>query len=496
MNRKDYLNISALVIIAIAIFYPLFYSEYAYTDDWYALWQHETGKGTHVLILYGRYLTDVLTNWLFSSVNARTVDDLVYIRLFSLCGWIVCIPVWYLITRKIVLNENLPRPLIFFSTLYLICTPPFAIYVGWASCFEQFIANTAGLISGYILYSSIKYQDDRISVSFLPVVFSIAFGLVSLFTYQNGFGCFLIPFLLHLVTTPKSFRRIFIGIGFYLFTYVVYYLLFKYSLKVNHIGPNQRTIIGVDVFPKLKFLFSKPLATSFHYTYLFNENSIVGFVLYLFIFGGWLTVDFVRRRLLPIAARLKIVFLTFSMIIFIYIPSLIVKEIYSSNRTVFALNMAIFFFTAATLLNILKNYKQRVTIVSILSVLFVINAWYNFNKQFLGPVKNEYHQVRNFIEQTYDPTIDTVYFIRPAEDLFVRKYGITRSWDEFGMPSTFPSWLSEFFVKQVILEKTQDHRKAESIIIKQWPGKKEFSGSALPLSPKIMLVDVEKILNR
>lgn len=493
MNRKEYLNISALVIIAIAIFYPLFYSEYAYTDDWYALWQHETGAGTHVLVLYGRYLTDLLTTWLYSSVNAGAVHDLVYIRLFSLFGWIICIPVWYLITRKIVVKENLPRPLIFFSTLYLICTPPFAIYVGWASCFEEFIANSAGLISGYILYSSIKYQDDRVSVSFLPVAFSMAFGVISLFTYQNGFGCFLVPFLLHLVTTPKSFRRIFIGIGFYLFTYVVYYLLFKYNLKVNHIGVNERTSIGVDVFPKLKFLFSKPLATSFHYTYLFNENSIVGFILYVFIFGGWLIADLLRRRFLPIAARLKILMLTLSMIIFIYIPSLIVKEIYSSNRTLFALNMAVFFLTASTLLNILKNHRQQVAVVSILSVLFVVNAWYNFNKQFLAPVKNEYRQVRNFIEQSYDPTIDTVYFVRPAEDFFVRKYGITRSWDEFGMPSTFPSWVPEFFVRQVILEKTGEHRKAENMIIKQWSDKKEMSDSSHP-SQSTMIVDVQEIM--
>ena len=63
MTGKDYLSISALVVIAIAIFFPVFYSEYSYTDDWYALWQHESGKDTAVLTTYGRQLTDVLANW-------------------------------------------------------------------------------------------------------------------------------------------------------------------------------------------------------------------------------------------------------------------------------------------------------------------------------------------------------------------------------------------------------------------------------------------------
>ena len=493
MNRKDYLNISVLVFIAIAIFYPIFYTEYSYTDDWFALWQHESGKGIHVLIPYGRYLTDILTNWLYSYGNASAVHDLVFIRLFSFFGWILCIPVWYLITKKIVSRENLPHQLILFSTLYIICTPPFTIYVGWASCFEQFIANTAGLLSGYILYSSIKYQNDRITISFLAAALSILFGVVSLFTYQNGFGCFLIPFALHLIKAPQSFRRVFIGIGFYLFTYVVYYLLFKYSLKANHIEAGGRTNIGVDVFPKLKFFFSRPLATAFHFTYLVNEKSIVGFVFYVFIFLGWLIADFYRYRFLPIAKHLKIIALVLSMLVLVYLPSLIVKETYSSNRTLFSLDMVVFFLTANTLLNILKNHKRQVVAVSAFSVLFVINAWYNFNKQFLEPIEKEYRQVRAFIEQSYNPNINTVYFVQPHEDFFVKKYRITRSWDEFGMPSTFPDWVPEFFVKQVIFEKTGDHRVAEKMIIKQWSDKKQFSDSS-HLSQNTIMIDVEEIM--
>ena len=181
------------------------------------------------------------------------------------------------------------------------------------------------------------------------------------------------------------------------------------------------------------------------------------------------------------------------MFVLVYLPSLIVKETYSSNRTLFSLDMVVFFLTANTLLNILKNHKRQVVAVSALSVLFVVNAWYNFSKQFLGPVEKEYRQVRAFIEQSYNPNVNTVYFVQPHEDFFVKKYSITRSWDEFGMPSTFFDWVPEFFVKQVIFEKTDDHQVAEKMIIKKWPDKKQFSDSS-HLSQNTMMIDVEEIM--
>ena len=493
MTGKDYLSISALVVIAIAIFFPVFYSEYSYTDDWYALWQHESGKDTAVLTTYGRQLTDVLANWLYNIINARAVHDLVFIRLFSFFGWLVCIPVWYVITKKIVSKQNLPGQLAFFSTLYMICSPPFAICVGWSSCFEEFIANTAGFISGYILYSSIKYEGERIVVPTLAIVFSVIVGVISLFTYQNGFGCFLIPFLFAIITRPTVFRKIGIGIGFYLFINVVYYLVFKYNLKFHGVEASGRTTIGVDLFPKLKFFFSKPLTTAFHFTYIFNERSIIGFVVYAVVFIAWLAADFYRPRSLPIKKWLKIIALILFMLTLVYLPSLIVKETYSSNRTLFALDMAVFFLVASTVLIAIKKYKTRHAIVTLLCILFVVNAYYNFNKQFLGPVKHEYLRVRTFIEHNYDSSVKTVYFLRPHEDFFVRKYGINRSWDEFGVPSTFFNWVPEFFVRQVIFEKTGNHQLAEKLTVIQSPDTKQFAVSARP-AQNTMIIDVEQIL--
>jgi hypothetical protein len=480
-------------MIAFGIYYPLFFSEYAYTDDWFALWQHQSMKGIHGLIAYGRYITDTLNNWLYDNLHVKTVKDLIFIRLFSFFGWIVCIPIWYFIIKKIVLKENLPASLVFFSTLYLLCTPPFSIYVGWASCFEQFIANTSGLISGYILYSSIKYQDERIVVPSFAIMGSLVFGVMALFTYQNGFGCFLLPFLLHFIAKPKNSRIIIIGVGFYLFISIVYYLLFKYNLRNDHVGESTRTKISIDVFPKIKFFFTQPLATAFRFTYIANEKSVTGVIISAIIFFIWVVITFYQITLLSKAKRLKQIFIILLILALIYLPSLIVKEMYSSNRTLFALNMAVFFLVSNSFLLVLKNHKIQLGTISILSLLFVLNAWYNFSKQFLNPIKKEYTRVRSFIENNYTSSIKTVYVISPDENFFVRKYGITRSWDEFGVPCTFFSWAPEFFTKQVVFEKTDNRSVAEKLLVKQYSDKKQFSDSLISIQNS-MTVDLEELM--
>lgn len=493
MDRKDYLKIFILILVAFGIFYPLFYSEYAYTDEFVQLWLYKKGNNFQMFLTQGRYITDKLFQWLFGKAN--TIHDITAIRLFSFFGWIVCIPAWYLIIKKMVSKEKLPGLIVFFSILYLICSPSFSIYAQWASCLEHFIANTSGLLSGYILYSSFRDQGEKIIEPVLGAAGCILFGVISLFTYQNGFGSFFLPFVIYLAAKPKNIRIIFTAIVFCFLIYGIYYFLFKYSLRINSMEAVGRTTISIDLFPKIRFFFGRALAISFHFNYLFNEKDLRGAVLYVVILFTWIAFDF-RISRLSLINYLKPFALSIFLLVLIYLPSLVVKENYASNRTLFALNIAVFILVGNTMLVAIKKYRSRLAVVTLLSLLFVANAYYNFKRQFLDPVKNEYRQVRAFIEQGYNPGINTIYFIQPREDFFVKKYGITRSWDEFGVPSTFFNWVPDFFVKQVIFEKTGNHQVAETMITKQWPDKKQFQDSAFQLSQHTMLVDVEDILNK
>jgi hypothetical protein len=492
MKRADFLNILFLIVIALAIYYPLFYSEYLYTDEAVQLWLYKKGSGFQMFQSQGRYITEKLFQWLFNRVG--TVHDIIYIRLFSLCGWLLVVPAWYYIIRKVVIKEGLPQLLTGFAILYLVCTPSFSISVSWASCLELFIANTAGLISGYILYASIKYENSNVNVPFWTIIASTVFGVISLFTYQNGFGCFLIPFLLHLLANPKKLRLFFIGAGVYLFIYIVYYLLFRYSIRVNHLEASNRTSLHINVWDKLKFFFTRPLSSSFHFTYLFNEKSIAGVIAYLLVFTIAVGAYWLRFQTLKSVKRIEQLILVISLLMIIYLPSLVVKENYSSNRTLLALNMAVFLFVVITLLHFIKKVRIKQLVVFIASALFVFNAWYNFNKQFLAPVTNEYKQIRTFIEEKYQPGIDTFYFIRPMENFFAKKYYVTRSWDEFGVPSTFFEWTPEFFIRQVIFEKTGNRQLAEKLMTRNWLGTDLYLKSGEQASVNILLINTEEIL--
>jgi len=145
-----------------------------------------------------------------------------------------------------------------------------------------------------------------------------------------------------------------------------------------------------------------------------------------------------------------------------------------------------------SLIEVISSERMKKMVVIGICTLFVINAWYNFHKLFLEPITQEYRLVRNYITENYRDDIKRVYFLRPDENFFQRAYGITRSWDELGVPSTFFNWVPDPFVKQFVFEKTGDRKKAESIETVHLL-RSEIPGQYLEPSGTLE-VDVEKII--
>jgi hypothetical protein len=73
-----------LVIVALALYSPVFYTTYAYTDQWVMLWHYGKDDSFHMFLGQGRYVTDKLFYWLFG--KASTVADISYIRSLALTG--------------------------------------------------------------------------------------------------------------------------------------------------------------------------------------------------------------------------------------------------------------------------------------------------------------------------------------------------------------------------------------------------------------------------
>lgn len=493
MRKTDYCSLAILLLVPFLVFYPLFFSEYLYTDEAVQLRLYQKGSDFQMFTAQGRYITEKIFQWLFSSID--TIKEVTYLRLFSFFGWILSIPVWYFILKKVIEKEGLPQMLAFFSVLYMIAMPPFAVYVSWASCMELFLANTSGLLSGYFLYSGFLFKRSTRVLSWRRLALSVVFGLVSLFTYQTGFGCFLLPFVLHLLASRKVNRTFWIGVAGCFLIYVLYFVVFKVSLAASGVPASGRTSLYINPVQKLFFMLTRPLTGAFHFTLLINERSIAGVLLYLLVAGAWFffSLHEMKRRWKEKALYLGGLFF---LLLCIYIPGLIVRENYASNRTLFALNMAVFFMVMEALFRRLQTSKLRIMVVGVLSTLFVVNAVYNFRVLFLTPVKTEYQQLRAFMRTNYTPGVHTIYFIRPEEDFFVRRYGITRSWDEFGVPSTFFDWTPEFWIKQVVWEQTRNKALSDRIVVKHWLGKETYLKAGEQVTEGVLLVDVEQILSR
>lgn len=493
-KHQHFIFLLFLIFAVIAVYFPVFNAEYLYTDEANQIWFYKEGYNYGTSVPQGRYLTYIIFEWVFSYIN--TVNKIIYARLFSLFGSILCLPVWIYILSKVANKNGHSSSFVMFIMIYLITMPPFTIYIGWSSCMQMFMACTSALTGGFLLYDGIRDTERRTSISSLRIILSVGFGLLSLFTYQSCFGCFLIPFLMNFIVSKKIQKSTIIGFAGALLAFAIYFVIFKLTLIANTILITSRSSFAINPFNKLLFLFTRPLASAFHFTYIFNEKSITGLIMYAVVAITWIAVNLYKQSAISFREKGAYYFGLTVFTVLIYLPSLIVKENYSSNRTLFALDLFIFILVADTFFSVTKNYKIRRAITCIVSILFLLNASYNYNNQFIDPLKVEFNLVNKILSERYKPSIEAIYFIRPSENTFQDKYKITSSWDEFGVPSTAKIWVPEPLVKQLIFEKTGSLAIAKKLIVKSWSDRPAFVHSGEVLLNQYLLIDMQKELNK
>jgi hypothetical protein len=487
MKRADLFGIGFLIAVVIIVFSPVFYAEYLYSDEATELWYFSTGLNFDTSVPQGRYLTYKIFLWVFSPIH--TISGVVHARFFSLAGWIICLPVWYYIMMKLVTKNGLPKIIGICSLIYLICMPPFAISIGWSACMELFIAYTSGLLSGYILYEGITVEGKLGRVPAVAIGLSALFGVISLFTYQNGFGCFYLPFFIAFVSSKRITKSILIGTGISILIYIAYYLLFKYSMSISALPATSRSALVENPVNKLLFFFARPMVSAFHFTWLVNEQSKAGVIISILLGVFWMAGHFITQKRNPLKRSFFYLLILPVFLALVYLPSLIVKENFSSNRTLLALDMAVFILVSETIFSLIRQQKLRNILAGCLCFLFLINAWYNFNRQFLAPLRIEFAEMKDNLEHRYGANTKIIYVIRPREDAFKEKYGLVQSWDEFGVPSAAKSWAIEPMIKQLIYEKTGSRLTAENLVINSWPDMAAFRRSGEAVTDSTLLID-------
>jgi len=198
--------------------------------------------------------------------------------------------------KRIVGKEPAYTWLPFFTCLYLITSLPFAVSVQWATCMELSIANTAGLLSGALLYLSIRDIENKWRMPAGAAIGAAALALLSLFSYQSGFGSFLIPFLFHYISayTSKKEQVLIKGLVFYFVMYAVWYVLFKLILAVTHLEADARAGLHIDLPGKLQYFMSHPLKKAFWFNVIVNDENKLARAVYKVLLVGWVVLAFVR----------------------------------------------------------------------------------------------------------------------------------------------------------------------------------------------------------
>jgi hypothetical protein len=494
LQRKDIYLLSFLFLVILLIFYPVFYAEYVYTDEINELWLYRPGSDVVLIAPGGRWITELLTSRSFAAVD--TIHGLTYIRICGLLLWFACLPVWYGILKRLTTKTPGYEYLPFFTCLYLITSLPFSISVQWASCSMVTIANTAGLLSGAIWYLHIR-DKKRWEIPVLPFLGAIIAGLISLSSYQSGIGCFLIPFLFHYINTLTTRKDLILikGLALYFLIFAIYFVLFKIYVSINDVGRDSRAVLSTDPFDKLQFFFSHPLKRSFWLNIIVDEENKLARAIYKILMVAWMLLAFVRFGVKQWSNAVKYIAAALLVFIISYLPSLVVKENYASNRTMVAVNLLVWIVYAEMIVYYVKKIAIRKVIAIGVSVVLLGSSWYNFNKLFLQPVRDEYSALRKYIQQHYSKNITTVYFIKPAGDAFKKKYHIQPSMDEFGVPTTFPDWVPENLMQQMVFEITGNRQTAEKLAVKQWPDMESFRQSGEVLTDSVLLVNMPALID-
>lgn len=157
MKRADISIITLLLAAILIIYFGVFTADYLYTDEATQLLYFKTGLNSNTSVPQGRYFFYKLFACIFNTI--LTIHDVRKARPFCLLGWMACLPVWYYIINQLAIKNGLPKMLAICALISLISMPSLAISIGWSACMEDFIAYTAGLFSGYMLYAGISLKN-------------------------------------------------------------------------------------------------------------------------------------------------------------------------------------------------------------------------------------------------------------------------------------------------------------------------------------------------
>ncbi|MEJ8840912.1 glucosyltransferase domain-containing protein [Lacibacter sp. H375] len=495
-TSKHLFTIIGIAILAcFLIYYPVFFADYAFTDEAHQLWFNNDGSNFIMFLNQGRLITGWLIDGAFG--NMDSVSDIKWLRIFSFSSMVVFMVLYGVLSKKLFDDLKIDGKVWALSVVFIPCSLSAAIYVGWASCAEIFLATLAAFLSGYLLFRKVNSKETYLKVSTLTLAVSLFFAMCSLFTYQTAFGFFLLPFFLYFIKnkSAKIDRTIIIGVGFYIACYVVYYFLFRYSLKVYNVQPSTRATINIDPLGKLSFFFSYPLAQAFSFNFLYNARSILSQIFYPLVILFWMISLFIRIGKKNVGKIIGHILICFALLILTYLPLMISIENFASYRTMFALNFLVFVMVCDFVISFLRTNRLRNIVAALAGLIFCAVAFYNYHINFSKPLENEYAALRSYFMNNYEERTEAIFFVRPPMNLFKSAFGVNYYTDEFGYPSTEKDWTPEPLLKQLVFEKTKSREEAKQVLLDVSSATQSPAFSVTDTAAKVLIIDMQAVFN-
>ena len=493
MQKKQFAGIAPILLVFLLLYFQVFTTTYFFSDDIHQLWYNKYSSAYTASASQGRWISGLIFDIFFGSIS--TFSQLRYLHIFSLVSWIFTASLWYFLFTKWATQLKLDKRYVFLTTTFIACCIPVAIYIGWASCIQLFIGICAGLLSGHFLFTSLlKNTWPTAGVILLCIIT----GLISLGTYQNTFGMFLLPFFIYYLHEQKlkPARIVIAGTLSYCIIIALYFLIFTFYTSANEIPQNERTKISTDILGKLSFLFSDPLPMAFSVNFLYSARSIFSQVLAPAMMAAWaisLFTRFKKDKIYNSFGRLVFILL---LLVLMYLPSMLAYENFASYRTLFVLHLAVFYLLFDQLFYFLKEEKNKKRSTYFICFFLVITGFYNFNFQFINPLKAEYKSFTSFMKRNMTADKQTVYFIRGDKFMFNDYYHTLPYKDEFGLPSTNKDWVPEPLIKQYALESTSDRNLAEKIKVVQFADTAEYNNVHIQLTKNDLLLDMNEVFRK
>mgnify|MGYP006077372169 CR=1 FL=1 len=467
--RNNALWLGAIALLLLGAYYPVIFSEYGFTDDYYAITLHKTVGPWDFKTLYtvlGRPICSVLTGYAFAPVE--TISDLAYVRAISVITLAITGMSAFLILRNFRISESCALLVAAVLTL----NPAAGVFAGWAATFIYPLSVLISLIGGWFIIRGLEDCRWRTATA------GFACLLVSFFIYQPTALACLVLFAVHYYTPrDKAEKPPFLqwsaSIAITSVAMVVYYILYKsYLPLLEQYGmTTDRGGIVTEIGDKLAYYFKGPLWESILWWAYYAPkwvgwgilSMLISATLYL-VFGhakrsGWLSSSILTALLL-------------ATLLLASSPIIVPHQNDHQLRVFYPLIVllgAIYAIAFGQLTQRLSGWLKLALPLFIVILLSLLSHHY-VNEGIVKPHTNEVQAYKSYLEENLQAPPEFAFFIHPI--LAKEDVSSLGAFHEYGRYSSWLPWVPHSLINILLWEqdplRMEQLQEAEIIQVYPW----------------------------